>query len=31
LTSMILDAIAEATRDNVSLERVFELRGLRVR
>jgi hypothetical protein len=31
LTSLILDAIEESTRDNQSLERVFELRGLRVR
>ena len=31
LTSLMLDAIEESTRDNQSLERVFELRGLRVR
>jgi hypothetical protein len=31
LTSLILDAIEESTRDNQPLERVFERRGLRVR
>ena len=31
LTSLILDAIEEAARDDVSLERVFEIRGLRVK
>jgi hypothetical protein len=31
LTSLILDAIEESTRDHQPLARVFELRGLRVR
>jgi hypothetical protein len=31
LTSLILDAIEEASRDNTPLERVFEIRGLRVK
>jgi hypothetical protein len=31
LTSLILEAIEQSTRDNQSLERAFELRGLRLR